>query len=356
MIRFSRLVLASVLTFPLIAASTAFSPALSRVEVIESDHEPFLRMGPFSPEMLEDSEQIDINASGVISLRRGPESYSPTGFAQFRAIVLDEPATSFQFGVAASEDRGIDHLLMVRVRTNDRTDFSNWVRVAKEGEVQTLEPIQEIQVKVILKSLNGRHTPWLRGLSIGYGTDRNVSEPEAGETVNLPRPNLITRSAWGARIAHGSYDSHQVVKLIVHHTFEPRASSYSGSSTIKGIQNFHMDSRGWSDIGYHYLVGPDGMLFEGRPENAIGAHCPPNTGKLGICVIGNFDSGEERLTPAALETLHQLLAHLAGKYGISVSGIYGHRDFRSTGCPGDVLYARLPSIREEVSRRLAGLR
>jgi hypothetical protein len=134
--------------------------------------------------------------------------------------------------------------------------------------------------------------------------------------------------------------------LVVHHTWSPNQASYAGAATVRGIQKFHMQERHWIDLGYHFILGPQGTVYRGRPESAVGAHCIPNTGKVGISLVGDFTT--EQLTPAARAALVRLLAHLAGKYGLGVERIFGHRDFMSTDCPGTILYGLLPELRAEV--------
>jgi hypothetical protein len=60
---------------------------------------------------------------------------------------------------------------------------------------------------------------------------------------------------------------------------------------VRGIQGFHQNGRGWIDIGYHFLIGPEGIIYQGRPENVRGAHATPNTNKVGICLIGDYQGG-----------------------------------------------------------------
>ena len=156
--------------------------------------------------------------------------------------------------------------------------------------------------------------------------------------------NLIPREMWGARPARDPYEPDSYDALVVHHTSSPPASAYSGAETIRIIQTFHQETRGWSDIGYHFLIGPDGALYQGRPEGTLGAHSPPNVGRLGVCAIGNFE-GVETVTEAQMRTLIELLGHFSQKYAIPAERIFGHRDFQKTTCPGSTFYAQLPAIR-----------
>ena len=57
----------------------------------------------------------------------------------------------------------------------------------------------------------------------------------------------------------------------------------------RAIQNYHMDSNGWSDIGYSFLIGGDGNVYEGRGWNKVGAHTYGfNDVGYGIDFIGTF--------------------------------------------------------------------
>jgi hypothetical protein len=113
---------------------------------------------------------------------------------------------------------------------------------------------------------------------------------------------------------------------------------------MRGLQNFHMDTRGWSDIAYAYIVfQPYGKLtrarvFEGRDYHKVpAAQLGHNTGTLPICVVGNFErDGVKRNTRFVIEQLIR-------KHS-SVKVVGGHCDVVSTSCPGQHLYAQVPVI------------
>lgn len=107
---------------------------------------------------------------------------------------------------------------------------------------------------------------------------------------------------------------------------------------VRLIQSFHMDSRKWSDIGYNFLIGQDGSIFEGRGWNIIGAHTRQyNSTSLGICFIGTFIHH----TPSqnALTNAKKLIEH-----GISIGAInhdyslLGHCQCIGTESPGNCLF------------------
>lgn len=116
-------------------------------------------------------------------------------------------------------------------------------------------------------------------------------------------------------------------QLIVHHSAGPR------SQTPEAIRRFHMESRGWSDVGYHWLVDQAGEVHAGRDPSLLGAHAPPNAGRLGVCVIGDNTDPAEAWTPLQWQALSDLIAAVRLIWpGIEVMG---HKDTgRQTACPG----------------------
>jgi hypothetical protein len=119
----------------------------------------------------------------------------------------------------------------------------------------------------------------------------------------------------------------------------------SPKSTVRNIQGYHMNSNGWSDIGYHYLVDQQGRIYAANPVDRRGAHVGGhNTGNIGISFLGNYQSLQP--TDKQLMSAGKLIRHLSGKYGISPSAttVKGHRDQGSTACPGNHLYAELDQI------------
>ncbi len=185
----------------------------------------------------------------------------------------------------------------------------------------------------------------------------------------VPKPPVVTRTAWGCPDGQGSRwapVASEVGFLIVHHSAGSNSSS-DWAATVRGIWSFHTITRGWGDVGYNFLIDPDGVIYEGRAggDDTIGAHFScTNSGTMGVCLMGDFTSVEP--TPAALESLAQLLAWKACKESIDPAGqgfhsasglgldrISGHRDGNpgtqgcasGTVCPGAQLYPLLPGVR-----------
>jgi hypothetical protein len=156
----------------------------------------------------------------------------------------------------------------------------------------------------------------------------------------MPRREIISRKAWGAKAPKNVtrtkwYDG---MTLWVHHSESPAPSPDADrkkeNAVMQGIQNFHMGpSRGWSDIGYHYVIMPSGRVYEGRGYGVIGAHCPGHNAEPSVCIIGSYDAHTP--TNEALRSLNWLSDELA------VKKLKGHRDGFSTSCPGNALYQRI---------------
>jgi len=125
-------------------------------------------------------------------------------------------------------------------------------------------------------------------------------------------------------------------QVILHHTYRPTREQYKGVSTIQGIWQYHTKTCGWSDIGYHLLVGPEGAIWLGRPIDKEGAHARgQNHDSIGISMIGDFD--EEKLgEPQRLATTAALRA-LLERFELTANSINFHRDYARKSCPGTKL-------------------
>ncbi|HEX3326846.1 MAG TPA: peptidoglycan recognition protein [Actinomycetota bacterium] len=200
-------------------------------------------------------------------------------------------------------------------------------------------------------------------------------------------PHIVTRAEWGAdesiKSTSGGCQRHfyPVQQLFVHHTagtnFDPHPKA-----TMRAIYYFHTKVRGWCDIGYNFVIGPNGTVYEGRWARnyspwethtsesrtglgVMGAHVLGfNAGSIGISLMGNFSLIRP---PAAMRTsLAALLAWEADRHHLKPRGwhtyrspdsrvkrwlpyIAGHRDANSTACPGTYLYAALPTMRKETA-------
>lgn len=118
-------------------------------------------------------------------------------------------------------------------------------------------------------------------------------------------------------------------KIIVHCTDTKPNVDWHASD----IDNCHK-KKGWTGIGYHFVVCRDGSIELGRPVSKIGAHCKgQNETSIGVCYVGGQDdkgNHSDTRTTAQKHALLQLLQNLTNKYHCP---IYGHRDFARRDCP-----------------------
>jgi hypothetical protein len=184
-------------------------------------------------------------------------------------------------------------------------------------------------------------------------------------TCPCAQPLYTTRVQWGCPqgqgLASGVGVSSSVSHLIVHHSATSNTAS-DWNAVVLSIWNSHTMTNGWSDIGYNWLVAPNGVLYEGRGggNNVTGAHfCGTNANTMGTCMIGTYTS--TNVTTAARNKLIEILAwkccnsginpltsSLHNSSGLTLNHISGHRDGCATSCPGDMFYGTFSTLRGEV--------
>jgi N-acetylmuramoyl-L-alanine amidase len=108
---------------------------------------------------------------------------------------------------------------------------------------------------------------------------------------------------------------------------------------VAEVKRWHVQDRGWSDIGYHFLIDRDGKVVAGRPLQDVGAHTQGhNTGTIGISLFGGHgsaatDAFAENYTPEQDKALRDLIAHLRTNYP-SITKVSGHNQYAAKACPG----------------------
>lgn len=123
----------------------------------------------------------------------------------------------------------------------------------------------------------------------------------------------------------------KITKIIVHCSATPEGRA----DTVKDIDRWHK-KRGFTGIGYHYVIYLDGSLHLGRALEKQGAHCEgQNKNSIGICYIGGLTedgkTSKDTRTDAQKETLRSLITELKLQYpNITV---HGHKEFAARDCP-----------------------
>jgi hypothetical protein len=244
-----------------------------------------------------------------------------------------------------------------------------------------------VQSRVTLQTFTPGTSPVFHELTytfINSGVTPNPPRPQLmpqGTPSDIPKPQMVSRDSWGSPQGESSPKwtptYKRVTHIVIHHTATSNKDT-DFSARVRAIWYYHSKTRGWGDIGYNYLVDPNGIIYEGRSggDDVEAGHAYPfNKGTMGIGMVGNFMTVAP--TAAAQASLINLISWKASQRGIDphailpITGytecggkivynrptIAGHRDykgnacgrnFNTSTCPGDRLWDMLPQIRDAV--------
>jgi hypothetical protein len=166
---------------------------------------------------------------------------------------------------------------------------------------------------------------------------------------------IVSRSVWNAAEPK-PYKQHTPVQITVHHEGTRLEVTDDAAKKIKNIQTWGMGpDRKWADIPYHFLIAPNGTIYEGRDVNTVGETATEYdpTGHLLIVCLGNLE--QQEVKPEQLKSLIKMIAYVSRKYDIPVETLATHKDHSSqTTCPGKNLYAYFQNgyIMQEVKKLL----
>tara|TARA_R100000541_G_scaffold50758_1_gene58055 strand:+ start:995 stop:1408 length:414 start_codon:yes stop_codon:yes gene_type:complete len=122
----------------------------------------------------------------------------------------------------------------------------------------------------------------------------------------------------------------QIDKIIIHCA----ATRECQDVKTETIRQWHLD-KGWSDIGYHYVIELDGYCQKGRDIRLQGAHVKGlNKNSIGICYVGGVAedmSPKDTRTDLQKDALNILIRHLMSKY--PNAELCGHNEFSPKACP-----------------------
>lgn len=301
-----------------------------------------------------------------------------------------DPFLSFSIAWSDAEDDPINSNLQVRF-SNDGNKWDEWITIRKDEHyektkysfVSTLMELNRnyryYQIN-ITTNLNkkGRVSDSLllnffspgdiqpsNSNNIRTNTWPHADHGTESQNCSCPLPTFVNRAGWNCPQASWNPSATTVTHLIVHHSAGSNTST-NWPAVVLSIWNFHTGTNGFSDIGYNWLIAPDGTLFEGRfkssTEDVAGAHfCGFNGGTMGVCLLGTFT--DQTITEAAKNTLTRLLAWkscqrnidptasaLHSSSNLQLNLISGHRQGCATECPGTTFFNALPAIRTSVKQ------
>ncbi len=197
---------------------------------------------------------------------------------------------------------------------------------------------------------------------------------------NCSEPSSVSQSTWRNGLANpiGVRISTPTNHIIIHHSADNNTVLNDYTTLVRNIYLLHTKTNGFDDIGYNYLIAPDGTIFKGRDpqglatqDNVQAAHmCNKNENTMGVCMLGTFTS--QLPTAAALKSLYSLGAwkvnqdnlniygstmHAIGPTGSGIpnrllSNVAGHRDGCSpnyTECPGTDFYNTFSQVKDIIN-------
>ncbi len=242
---------------------------------------------------------------------------------------------------------------------------------------------QRVQLRITLLPNSESHKPVITKLSLSFidstggpTTEEIIDnfpndwlDSDITGAIGYPKPRVISRKQW---CTHQNCDytqglaTYPVSHLIVHHTVSSNGTT-DWASNVRAIWMFHTFTRGWGDVGYNYLIDPNGNIYEGHNggDDVMGTHASAaNRGSMGVALLGTFSTHE---VPEPMKAaLVELLAWKADQKNIDLFDasrlplldwgnlhLMGHRDaFGETECPGDLAHDDLAEIRQRVDNKL----
>jgi len=194
-----------------------------------------------------------------------------------------------------------------------------------------------------------------------------------GVACYCPMPVYCDRNCWGPNSPADKTPTSTIPTHIIIHHSSSDTQSEDYAAIVNNYWDYHVNTKGWDDIAYNWLIDPDGIIYQGRGSGVLGAHFScTNSYTTGICLIGNYQ--ETDVSQDALNSLVDLIAweccdkninpinksyHKASE--LELYNISGHSDGNTstaasscasgTVCPGKYLYDKLENIRKEVASK-----
>ncbi len=234
-----------------------------------------------------------------------------------------------------------------------------------------------VQIMATLQTNVSGVTPLLKILTVVFNdASAGPTAPSAPQQMaGQCSVNVVSRAAWGcpdgATSPRWPPTAQNVTHVVLNHTATANTAT-DWAKVVRAIWNYHANTLGWGDIGYHYLIDPNGVVYEGRAggESVVGAYDGFNHGSLGIGYIGCYGNceylGIASQTPptAMLDAGNILIAEKLYHEKLDPYGsgpycdathptIVCRRDVLCRGAsysPGDRLCERLADIREDVKQ------
>lgn len=277
------------------------------------------------------------------------------GWTDWQPVLLNADAETADPAFFAGAPVGVPDVRSTHTRVQFSIDFvpsaSNQMPVLNELAVIFIDSTGPTTQEILREGLN---------------PSRKLAQP-APSTV-YPKPPVVSRAQWCTHpdCNYTGVDYHPVTHLVVHHTVSNNGTT-DWAANVRAIWTYHTFSRGWGDIGYNYLVDPNGVIYEGHlgGDDVVGTHASgANRGSMGVALLGTFTDVPP--PEAMLNAVAELLAWKVSQRQIvmwdasrlpdmnwGLLHLVGHRDvYGTTTCPGTTAHSYLPNLRQRIANRL----
>ena len=321
-----------------------------------------------------EQSNLKISPSGL-SIESGAESAN--FISEDLPMLLVDPAPFLALSAMWKADVNPKAKLKISVRSSiNKGDWSDWQASSLDGDPRTKAGLfffppttKYVQYKVEMQRDQSNSAPTLKEIKFRFISPGATPKSFFSE----PHQSIVKRDDWycpDGKSAPKIKAQNSAHHLIIHHT-ATNNSFEDFPAMVRCIWNFHAFTNGWSDLGYHYLIDPNGVIYEGKAggDNSVGTHFScANTGTIGIAMLGNYMDSQP--SEKMIESLQTLLAMKCKQLSLDPNGksfhastrlnlptISGHREANEstagtvcagTKCPGDYLYEMLPEIRKKL--------
>ncbi|BAM03444.1 peptidoglycan recognition protein family protein [Phycisphaera mikurensis] len=152
-----------------------------------------------------------------------------------------------------------------------------------------------------------------------------------------PAPSIVMRERWGGEeVEYPEALRHEPATVLLHHAGVAWRAGADPAASMRGLLRFSREEKGWPDVPYHFVVAPDGRIFEGRDLR----YAPDTntsfdpTGYVNVELLGNFE--EQRVNATQLDAAVRVVAWLADRLEMPTADLATHAGVApgQTSCPG----------------------
>ncbi|EDM26249.1 prophage LambdaCh01, N-acetylmuramoyl-L-alanine amidase [Lentisphaera araneosa HTCC2155] len=216
-----------------------------------------------------------------------------------------------------------------------QTTPNYFIHIVKKGETLTaIAKRYQTSVNSIAKTNRLKTSAIKVGQKLYINGSHNPNKTSRRKHSLPNQVRIVPRTSWcKMQMKSNVNPMGHIAKITVHHTTAPKnLAKMSDIQYLNIIEKSHQE-RGYASIGYHYVIGRDGTIYQGRPVKYQGAHVSgANSNNIGVSLIGDFN--KKLPNSSQLKALETMLGYLRKKYQLPATKVYGHKHLGKSQCPG----------------------